>query len=74
MTFNIDGLALSRNDLINKSQPFAKAIAFGNNQEFTEGDKQMQDIMALSHHCQSSPIARKFGHLLELPIRKDLPI
>ena len=31
---------------IEQSQKFAKAIAFGNNQEFSEGDKQMQDIIA----------------------------
>jgi TnpA family transposase len=31
---------------IEHSQRFAKAIAFGNNQEFSEGDKQMQDIIA----------------------------
>jgi len=31
---------------IELSQKFAKAIAFGNNQEFSEGDKQMQDIIA----------------------------
>jgi hypothetical protein len=30
---------------IEHSQRFAKAIAFGNNQEFSEGDKQMQDII-----------------------------
>lgn len=33
---------------IEQSQKFAKAIAFGNNQEFSEGDKQMQDIIANS--------------------------
>ncbi len=31
---------------IEQSQKFAKAVAFGNNQEFSEGDKQMQDIIA----------------------------
>jgi TnpA family transposase len=31
---------------IEQSQKFAKAIAFVNNQEFSEGDKQMQDIIA----------------------------
>lgn len=31
---------------IEQSQKFAKVIAFGNNQEFSEGDKQMQDIIA----------------------------
>ncbi len=31
---------------IELSQKFAKAVAFGNNQEFSEGDKQMQDIIA----------------------------
>ena len=31
---------------IEHSQRFAKSIAFGNNQEFSEGDKQMQDIIA----------------------------
>nr|MCU0240679.1 Tn3 family transposase [Pyrinomonadaceae bacterium] len=31
---------------IEHSQRFAKTIAFGNNQEFSEGDKQMQDIIA----------------------------
>ncbi len=31
---------------IEQSQKFAKAIAFGNNQEFSEGDKQRQDIIA----------------------------
>jgi len=30
---------------IEQSQKFAKAIAFSNNQEFSEGDKQMQDII-----------------------------
>lgn len=33
---------------IEQSQKFAKAIAFGNNQEFSEGDKQIQDIIANS--------------------------
>jgi len=31
---------------IEQSQKFAKAVAFGNNQEFSEGDKPMQDIIA----------------------------
>lgn len=31
---------------IEQSQKFAKAVAFGNNQEFSEGDKQLQDIIA----------------------------
>jgi TnpA family transposase len=33
---------------IEQSQKFAKAIAFGNNQEFSEGEKQTQDIIANS--------------------------
>ena len=37
---------------IEHSQRFAKAIAFGNNQEFSEGDKQMQDITA---NCRRLP-------------------
>lgn len=41
---------------IELSQKFAKAIAFGNNQEFSEGDKQMQDIIANSRRLLENTI------------------